>query len=199
MRGWPFPRRILSLFFLSLSLPPLASGLVHRSPPRYRTQVLAHPNNVRPLARSGQCLASPARSPAGSPPHPPSGPIELGRVRSSVLGTLAACFSPPPLKVEVKYRGPRMGWSKAGTGQTSISNQVQVRTWESSQPVPSKTPPSRSPSCAGPRSNQGPIFSPQSLILQAPRAWRNVNRQASKQAVACVCMRLGGRACRSTV
>lgn len=137
--GGLFRGRILSLFFLSL--PPLASGLVHRSPPRYRTQVLAHPNNVRPLARSGQCLASPAQSPAGSPPHPPSGPIELGRVRSSVLGTLAACFSPPPLKVEVKYRGPRMGGSKAGTGQTSISNQVQVRTWESSQPVPSKTPP----------------------------------------------------------
>lgn len=81
VRGWTFPRKDLASLSLCLSLSllpsplPFSSSPVPRYPPRYRTQVYwPHPNNVRPLARSGQCLASPAQSPAASPPHPPFRP-----------------------------------------------------------------------------------------------------------------------------
>lgn len=120
---------------------------------RFGTQVPAHPNNVRPLARSGQCLASPAQSPAGSPPHSPQAPIEFGRVRSTALATLAACLSPPPPRVELKYRGPGMGGQRHGP---DLHFQPGAGALLGTQPASPQQTQSRSPSCAGPGSNQGP-------------------------------------------
>lgn len=177
--GRPFPRKdLVALPFASGHVPSVGN----RTRTRRGTQVPAHPNNVRPLARSGQCLASPAQSPAGSPPHSPQGPIEFGRVWSTGLATLAACFSPPPPRVEVKYRGPGMGGggSKARARSSISNNQVQVRSWDPSRPVPSK--PSLGPRPAqaqDPTKAHPPV--PQSPVPESPGQGANqAGEQASK-------------------
>lgn len=159
------------------------------------TQVPAHPNNVRPLARPGQCLASPAQSPAGSPPHSPQGPLNLDvyGVLPSVPWLLASARRRRGLRSSTGDLA-RLGWEVKGTGQISISNQVQMRSWEPSQPVPSK--PSLGPRPAqaqDPTKVHPPVLLPPSApvsSLQSPspqgKARRKASRRASKQAVACV-------------
>lgn len=207
LRGWPFPRKDSSCLVSLLSF---ASGLALSLGTRRGTQVPAHPNNVRPLARSGlvsQCLASPAQSPAGSPPHSPQAPLNFGRVRSTALGTLAAGSSPPPPRVEVKYRGPGFG---GGGGQRHgpdlhFQPGAGAGALLGIQPASPQQAQSRSPSCACPRSNQGPSIPPvpqspslQSSSLGLPghgakpvgeQTSRRAGKQASKQAVAlCICV-----------
>lgn len=163
-----------------------------RTRTRRGTQVPAHPNNVRPLARSGQCLASPAQSPAGSPPHSPQGPIEFGRVWSTGLATLAACFSPPPPRVEVKYRGPGMGGQRHGP-DLHFQPGAGAGALLGTQPASPQQTQSRSPSCAGPGFQPRPIL--QSPSLQSPSLQgRAQTKQASRQA-SCGPVYLCARAC----
>lgn len=117
----------------------------------------------------------------------PSGPIEFGRVRSTALATLAACFSPPPPRVEVKYRGPGMGGQRHGP---DLHFQPGAGALLGTQPASPQQTQSRSPSCAGPGSNQGPSSSPPVSSLRVSRARRKPSRRAGKQAVAlCMCAR----------
>lgn len=186
-RGWPFPRK-------DSGLPPLRKRPCSLGT-RRGTQVPAHPNNVRPLARSGQCLASPAQSPAGSPPHSPSGPIEFGRVRSTGLATLAACLSPPPPRVEVKYRGPGMGRSKA-RARSPFPTRCRCAPGNPASQSPAN--PVSVPVLRRPRIQPRPIR--RSPSLQSPSLQgRAQSKQASRQA-SCgpvyVCARLSvGGAC----
>lgn len=191
-RGWPCPRKDLK----SLSL---ASGLVPLAwvPAAVGTQVPPHPNNVQPLARSGQCLASPAQSPAGPPPRSPQAPLNFGRVWSTGLGTLAAGLSPPPPRVEVKYRGPGMGRSKARarspfpTRCRCASGNPASQSPASPVSVPVLRRPKIQPKA---QSSSAPVPSFQSTSLPPARARRKAGRRASegasKQAVACVCARV---------
>lgn len=171
------------------------------------TQVPAHPNNVRPLARPGQCLASPAQSPAGSPPHSPQGPLNLDvyGVLPSVPWLLASARRRRGLRSSTGDLA-RLGWEVKGTGQISISNQVQMRSWEPSQPVPSK--PSLGPRPAqaqDPTKVHPPVLLPpvpQSPVssLRVPRARqgaKQVGEQASKlwPVYECVCVRVCPPAC----
>lgn len=145
------------------------------------TWVPDHPNNVRPLARSGQCLASPAQSPAGSPPHSPQAPLNLG-----VYGVLP---SVPCLVASARRRR----WLRSSTGDLGLEVQRHgpdlhfqpgAGAHLGTQPASPQQAQSRSPSCAGPRSNQGPFSSRpslQSVSQPVPRARRKTSKRASKQ------------------
>lgn len=83
-RGWPFPRKDSSASQAALVSCLLVLGRV----PATQATLPTHPNNVRPLARSGQCLASPAALPPVPCPFPSSfTPPPCG----GPLGLICAC------------------------------------------------------------------------------------------------------------
>lgn len=178
-RGWPFRGRIWS--------PSPSQAALSLGTRRGRgTQVPAHPNNVRPLARSGQCLASPAQSPAGSPPHSPQAPLNFGRGRSIVVGTLAPCPSPPPPAVEGRYREPGMGGQRHGPDLHF--NQVQVRSWgpKPASPQQVSVPVLRAPKDP---TKQGPILQCPSLQPVSKSPGQGA-KQAGELACVPVCVRV---------
>lgn len=159
------------------------------------TQVPAHPNNVRPLARSGQCLASPAQSPAGSPPHSPQAPLNFGRGRSIVVGTLAPCPSPPPPAVEGRYREPGMGGQRHGPDLHFQPGAGALLGTQASQSPASLGPrPARAQRSNQARSHPPVPQSPASL--QVSRARRKASGRAGLCtrlcACACACGGCGG-------